>query len=193
MPDWLVVGLGNPGARHRATRHNVGFRILEALADRHGAAWRSDRGLDARIAHVELDGHACALIQPQTFMNRSGRCVEAALERWRGIDPEQRLLIVYDDVDLPPGRIRLRPAGSAGGHRGIGDVLEALEREDVPRLRFGVGRPGTSQEVPEWVLRPFSPEEERALPTAIARAADAIEAVAREGLRTAMGQFNAST
>lgn len=192
-PAWLVVGLGNPGPRYAATRHNVGFRILEALAARTGDDWGSDRALEARVARVELAGQSCALLAPQTFMNRSGRCVEAALERWPAIDPEQRLLVVYDDVDLPTGRIRLRPAGGAGGHRGIGDVLDVLGRQTVPRLRFGVGRPAWSSEVPDWVLEPFSPEEEQALPEAIERAADAIEAVVRDGLRPAMGQFNAAS
>lgn len=192
-PEWLLVGLGNPGPRYATTRHNVGFRILEQLAARAGGAWRNDRALEARTAPVELAGRRCLLVEPQTFMNRSGRSVEAALERWPELDPTQRVLVVYDDVDLPTGRIRLRPSGGAGGHRGIGDILEVLGRTDVPRLRFGVGRPAWSSQVPDWVLEPFSDEEERTLPEAIARAVEALEAVVREGLRPAMGQFNAAS
>ncbi len=191
-PTRLVVGLGNPGPKFAATRHNVGSRIIERLADRHACAWRLDRDLDARIAHAEIAGQACALLLPQTFMNRSGASIAAAVERWPTLEAETDLLVVYDDMDLPTGRIRLRPSGGAGGHRGIGDILLELDSKQGPRLRFGVGHPGSSDQVLDWVLQPFSPEEESTLlVAAVDRAADAIEATLGQGIKVAMGQFNA--
>ena len=190
-PDRLIVGLGNPGAKYAATRHNAGFRVLECLARRHGADFREEPGLDARVAPVELAGTACLLVEPQTFMNRSGTTVLAAMGRWPSIDPPRDLLVVYDDMDLPLGRIRLRPAGGGGGHNGIGDVLEAVGHSEVQRLRFGIGHPGQADAVLDWVLQPFTPEEVGPLEAAVERAADAVEAVVAEGLTAAMGRFNA--
>ena len=193
-PDWLVFGLGNPGAKYAATRHNIGFRVLECLALRHGGAWRDEPGLKARTARIESAGVAIELIAPQTFMNRSGESVEAALERWPGIDPERNLLVVYDDLDLPTGRIRLRPRGGGGGHNGIGDILDVLDTKAVARLRFGVSRPenGTVPII-DWVLGPFTGHEEaEVLPATLERAADAVEAACHDGVEAAMGHFNAA-
>lgn len=197
-PTRLIVGLGNPGSKYTATRHNVGFRIVEMLADRHRdglrgrrGEWRNDRALDAKISFVELDREVCLLVEPQTFMNRSGKALLAVFERWPELDPKTDLLIVYDDLDLPTGRIRLRPSGGGGGHRGIGDILLELDTKEIPRLRFGVGHPGDAGEVIDWVLEPFTAEEEATvLPVSLSRAVDAIEMVIREGVTPAMGQFN---
>jgi PTH1 family peptidyl-tRNA hydrolase len=151
-----------------------------------------DPELQAQVSEIEIDGQVVLLVQPQTFMNRSGESVELALERWPELVPESDLLVVYDDMDLPTGRIRLRPTGGAGGHRGIGDILDRLDTKAVPRLRFGIGHPGRAEAVLDWVLQPFSEEEERRdLPEALARAADAVEAVVTEGVARAMGRFNA--
>jgi len=193
-PERLVVGLGNPGPRHAATRHNAGFRVLERLAERHDVGWRLEAGLDAELGVLAIAGIRCALLRPQTFMNRSGASVAAALSRWPGLDPARDLLVVYDDLDLPPGRLRLRPSGSAGGQRGMADVLDRLGSRDVPRLRFGIGRPGPEAGVPvlDWVLGPFASElEPRALSAVLDRAAQAIEVVVGEGMREAMERFNA--
>jgi PTH1 family peptidyl-tRNA hydrolase len=191
-PTRLIAGLGNPGPKYAATRHNVGFRVVEILADRFGGEWRADPLLDARVARVEIEGECCLLVQPQTFMNRSGATLLSALERWPELDPTADLLIVYDDLDLATGRIRLRPSGGSGGHRGIGDILTELDTQEIPRLRFGVGHPGSSSEVLDWVLEGFSPEEESTiLPEALTRAAYAVEITIREGFTPAMGQFNA--
>jgi len=194
-PTRIIVGLGNPGSKFAATRHNVGFRIVEMLAERHRDGdhgnWRNDRALGAKISFVEIEGERCVLVEPQTFMNRSGTALFAVLARWPEIDPKTDLLIVYDDLDLPTGRIRLRPSGGGGGHRGIGDILVELDTKEIPRLRFGVGHPGSAGEVIDWVLEPFSAEEEsKILPDAVARAADAVEMTIREGVTPAMGQFN---
>jgi PTH1 family peptidyl-tRNA hydrolase len=199
-PTRLIVGLGNPGPKYAATRHNVGFRIVELLADRHREGlrggrveWRNDRALEAKISFVELDREICLLVEPQTFMNRSGKTLLAVFERWPELDPKADLLIVYDDLDLPTGRIRLRPSGGSGGHRGIGDILLELDTKEIPRLRFGVAHPGDAGEVTDWVLEPFSAEEEATvLPASLSRAVDAIEMVIREGVTPAMGQFNSN-
>lgn len=191
-PTRIIAGLGNPGPTYVESRHNVGFRILDLLGARHAAVWREDRSLQARVADVEIAGVACLLVQPQTFMNHSGNALRSVTRKWSAIDPRSALLIVYDDMDLPTGRIRLRPGGGAGGHRGIGDVIDELGTKEVPRLRFGVGHPGSARDVLDWVLAPFSKQEESLLlPEAFSRAADAIETVIREGVVAAMGQFNA--
>jgi PTH1 family peptidyl-tRNA hydrolase len=189
-PTRLVVGLGNPGTRYAATRHNVGFRIVEGLAARLGGDWRPDRGLESRVASVRIGDERVLLVEPQTFMNRSGEALEAALERWPALSPEA-LLVVYDDMDLPTGRIRLRPSGGAGGHRGMGDILDRLDTRGVPRLRFGIGHPGDASGVLDWVLEPFSDEQVRVLHEAVERAGSAIEMAIREGIPSAMGRFNA--
>jgi len=193
-PARLVVGLGNPGPQYADTRHNAGFLVVERLADRQGAAWSEDAELEARVAQIELGGEACLLLQPQTFMNASGRSVEIALERWPELDPASDLLIVYDELDLPPGRIRLRPSGGGGGHNGIGDVLTVLATKAVPRLRFGVGRPVESgRAVIDYVLAPFGEDElGDVIEPAIERAADAVEMACTDGVTSAMGRFNAS-
>ncbi|MHA7838113.1 MAG: aminoacyl-tRNA hydrolase [bacterium] len=197
-PSRLVVGLGNPGDRYARTRHNIGFRVLEALAADAAApvsGWRLDRDLQARVLRVEIDGEPILLAKPETFMNRSGETVIRALERWSDLSPETDLVIVHDDLDLPVGRIRLRPTGGSGGHRGMTDILDRLGTRQIPRLRFGIGHPRGAADVGvvEWVLEPFSEDEEREiLPAALARAAEALEAVVREGVPAAMGRFNAS-
>jgi PTH1 family peptidyl-tRNA hydrolase len=188
-----VVGLGNPGARYAATRHNVGFRVVERLAARHGTVFEASQALAGRVARLVVGGLDCALLEPETFMNRSGESVAAALARWPELAPERDLLVVYDDLDLPLGRLRLRPGGSAGGHRGIADIARALATNTLPRLRFGIGHPGSAAAVADWVLEPFLAEEEaERLPAAIDRAAEAVVCVLTDGLGTAMDRFNAA-
>jgi len=188
----LVVGLGNPGPEYEATRHNVGFRVVEGLGRRLGA--RFEPAFGGRLARVRPggpDGEPLALFLPERFMNRSGEPVARAL-RGLGIDdPAMRLLVVHDDLDLPPGRLRMRPGGGAGGHNGLGDVLAVLGRRDVPRLRVGVGRPPPGRSAVEHVLAPFDPAEAAALPGWIDAAADAAETFAREGVGPAMRRAHA--
>ena len=190
----LVVGLGNPGRRYAATRHNVGFRVVERWAARRGVAL-SERRFEGRFGRGELAGPPrvqVGVLEPETWMNRSGEAVAEAL-RWLPVDElPSDLLVVLDDVDLPLGRLRIRPSGSSGGHRGLADVIERLGREDFPRLRFGVGRPAEGWDTADWVLAPFSRDEERALGGAIEAAADAVDAVLTRGVRAAMDRFNAA-
>lgn len=189
----LLVGLGNPGPRYASTRHNVGFRIVEHFASTRGVALdevhfggRYGCGL-VRVANGSFE---VGILEPETFMNRSGGSVADA---WHGLgleDPAD-LLVVFDDVDLPFGRLRLRPSGSSGGHRGLEDIIACLERDDFPRLRFGVGRPGDEQtETRDHVLLSFDRAEERALGGHIARASDALGVALGEGIGRAMNEFN---
>jgi PTH1 family peptidyl-tRNA hydrolase len=186
----LIVGLGNPGKRYARTRHNVGVRVIEAVAARAGVTLGAGR-FSGRFGAGALAGEPVALLAPETFMNRSGEAVAAALAGLPALDPARDLLVVFDDADLPLGRLRLRASGSSGGHNGLSDVLEQLASEDVPRLRFGIGRPSEPQGTVDFVLERFAPAEEELLARAVPRAADAVESFVREGIAAAMNRFNA--
>lgn len=187
----LVVGLGNPGPRYARTRHNVGFRVVEALAER----LRVDLApsdLPGRFARAAWDDLEVGLLAPDTFMNASGEAVAGTVRRLGVGDPSRDLVVVFDDLDLPLGRLRLRARGSDGGHRGLRDVLDALETEAVPRLRFGIGRPPPGVDPVAHVLRPFDREEEAVLRRALPRALDAVTCFLEEGAAAAMNRFNAA-
>ncbi len=186
----LVVGLGNPGADYEHTRHNVGFQIVERVAARHRIALRHEKRVQALFGAGRVAGVEAALLEPQTYMNRSGRAVLAALDS-HPIDPRVDLLVVYDDLDLPFGRLRLRPAGSAGGHNGIGDIAEQLGHGEFGRLRFGIGRPPAGEDPIAYVLAPFTPDEAAQLPARLDAASDAIELALVEGVARAMNRVNA--
>lgn len=190
----LVVGLGNPGPRYAHTRHNVGFRVVERLAERRGVLLDEAR-FQGRFGSGWLPAAgdervAVGLLQPLTFMNCSGSAVAEALAALPVADPAEDLLVVIDDVDLPFGRLRLRPSGGAGGQRGLADVIAALGRQDFPRLRFGIGRPQGEQETADWVLSPFSRDELSQLAGRLEAAAEAVECALLEGVSAAMNRFN---
>lgn len=185
----LIVGLGNPGPRYQATRHNVGVRVLEALASRLGAGPAEAR-YRGTTAEAFVGETRVLLLAPETWMNHSGDAVAAALAAHPELDPGADLLIVFDDADLPLGRLRLRARGSSGGHNGLGDVLEQLAVDTVPRLRFGIGRSQQPSDTVDWVLTPFSGEEEATLERALPRAADAVLCFVEEGIAPAMNRFN---
>lgn len=186
-PPRLVAGLGNPGERYAGTRHNLGFRVVEELARRRGIA----------VAEVECNsrvgraGDGLLLVMPQTYMNRSGYALRCLAER-HGFEPSD-LLVVYDEVALPIGRLRMRPGGSPGGHRGLESVVENLRTDRIPRLRLGCGGedgPPAGEELVDYVLSPFRPEEREAADGMVARAADACEAWVARGIEAAMNEFN---
>jgi PTH1 family peptidyl-tRNA hydrolase len=189
----LVVGLGNPGPRYARTRHNVGFRLAERLRERWRLPEPGERhgGRFSRGRVASLGGLDVGVLEPETFMNESGAAVAAALAKLPVEDPARDLLVVLDDADLPFGRLRLRAEGGDGGHRGLADVLARLGRRDVPRLRFGIGRPALPMDTADFVLARFSPEEEQALAGHLDRAAEAVEAFLGEGAAAAMNRFNA--
>ncbi|MCI0545895.1 MAG: aminoacyl-tRNA hydrolase [Candidatus Rokubacteria bacterium] len=190
----LVVGLGNPGPRYAGTRHNVGFRVVERFA-RELRIPLEERRFGGRFgrASVGLGGGVrldVGVLEPESFMNRSGEVVREALRLLPVDEVPRDLLVVLDDVDLPFGRLRLRPTGGSGGHLGLTDVIACLGRDDFPRLRFGVGRPGIPIETSSWVLQRFSPEEEERLAPRIEAAAAAVEAALAEGVEAAMNHVN---
>jgi PTH1 family peptidyl-tRNA hydrolase len=184
--DLLVAGLGNPGREYADTRHNVGFMVADELARRHGGSWRAKFSGD--LAEMRLDGLRLALLKPQTYMNESGRSVGSAV-RFFKVDPET-LLVVHDEVDLEPGRLQVRLGGGFAGHNGLRSVAQLLGTGDFARLRFGVGRPerGDPRPVAAFVLSPFAADVD--VEGLVARAADAVETIAREGLEEAQNRFN---
>jgi len=183
----VVCGLGNPGDRYRLTRHNVGFRVIDLLADRWGVSAGKVRDGSARleVARDEPVGRVL-LVKPARYMNNSGAPLRAVL-RNTAADPETDLLVVADDVDLPLGRIRLRRSGSAGGHNGLRDIIDALGTDQFARLRVGIGRSG---ETVDHVLSTFAKAEDETAREAIATAADAVESWLAEGVETTMNLFN---
>lgn len=187
----IVLGLGNPGARYRSTRHNMGFRVADVLARRFGADLaRRDEVTDlARIAQVVIAGQTTLLAQPRTFMNRSGRAALALCGHFRSEAGD--LLVVHDDADLELGRVRIRTGGSAGGHNGIRSLISVLGTEEFPRVKLGVrgaGRDG--EDLAEYVLEEFDADEHATAEALALLGADAVETVIAEGIEAAMRRFN---
>lgn len=186
----LVVGLGNPGLNYVGTRHNIGFVVARALAERWTLELReSTHGGD--FATGKTHGVDVGVLLPTTFMNASGEAVLSVVNS-HAVAPATDLLVIYDDLDLPFGRLRLRAGGGCGGHRGMESLAAELGCEEFARLRFGIGRPQSGQDVVEYVLAPFAEEETRALQGHVERAGDAVEAMMFGDPARAMGQFNRS-
>lgn len=163
----LFVGLGNPGAEYAETRHNAGFWWLDALARQWGLSWQAERGFHGLVAKGSVRGHTVWLLQPQTYMNRSGLAV-AALARFYKIPP-QHLLVAHDELDLPPGEAKLKRGGGHAGHNGLRDIHAQLGSADYWRLRIGIGHPGHKAEVVNWVLKKPSPADRTAIDEALQR------------------------
>lgn len=185
-PEWLVVGLGNPGPEYRGTRHNVGFELIDRLGERHRI--KLDRSKhQARYGVGTLFDTAVVLVKPLTFMNLSGRAV-APLMREYGLTPE-KVLVVADDTDLAPGRLRLRAEGSAGGHNGHKSLIASLGTQSYPRLKIGIGRTAKDETI-DHVLGPFRPDERPDIEAALKRSETAIETLFHRGLEAAMQETN---
>lgn len=181
----LIVGLGNPGARYAASRHNMGFQVLDSLAARHGLE-REQKRFDAWLGSLRWPGEKVLLAKPQTYMNLSGRAVQQIVH-WHKLNLEE-IIVVYDDLDLPPGRVRLRARGSAGGHKGMLSIIECLGSQDFARVRIGIGRP--EHETIDWVLGGVSAEEQKIYNQSLDRAAEALECWVRKGIVAAMNEYN---
>jgi len=181
----LVVGLGNPGATYARSRHNVGFRCIDHLAAKHGISI-SRRQAHARVGLGRIDDSEVVLARPLTYMNLSGIAVGPLAKLYRVVLPD--LLVVYDDMDLPLGAIRLRERGSAGGHNGMRSIIATVGTQDFPRLRIGIGRP--TREGREHVLSNFTEDEEATFQQVLDRAAEAIQCWVTEGIVAAMNRFN---
>lgn len=183
----IIVGLGNPGREYSETRHNVGFMAVDLLAQRWKIDnWRSRH--EALVAEYRLGEETVLLVKPQTYMNLSGNAV-GALARWYKIDI-QDIIVIYDDMDLPAGKLRLRMKGSSGGHRGIESILLQLGKEEFPRVRIGIGRPPQGWQVVDYVLARFTAEESPLIEDALKKAADAAEGIVKLGLDKAMNRYN---
>ena len=185
----LIVGLGNPGAEYARTRHNAGFLLVELLAKRWRADWANERKFRSRVARTERDGRRVVLSEPQTFMNASGEAV-GALVKFYQLQPQSELVVVMDDADLPLGEIRLRPAGSSGGHHGLESIEQHLGSREYGRLRIGIGRKDGAREITGHVLGRLSAGEMTMMEKVLARAADQLECWLAHGLQKAMSQFN---
>jgi PTH1 family peptidyl-tRNA hydrolase len=183
----LIVGLGNPGRIYHRTRHNVGFMVADETARRMGAVFEHGRP-DALTARVGMGREAVRLAKPLTMMNLSGEAV-AGLAHFYRIDPSD-IFVVADDVNLPLGRLRLRPRGSAGGHNGFRSIIQHLGTQQFPRLRVGVGRGDLRRDLADHVLARFEPEEEAAATSAVVRAADAVGVFLSDGVEAAMNRYN---
>jgi PTH1 family peptidyl-tRNA hydrolase len=184
-----VVGLGNPGSEFEHTRHNVGADTVELLAGRNGASLRPERGTSARLAGVHPGGRSLVLAVPTTYMNESGVAVRALVRRCSVSEPGQ-LLIVHDELDLPPGTIRLKLGGGTAGHNGLRSIEAHLHRLDFARLRIGIGKPPGRTPGADYVLRRPPRAEGELLAVALERAADAIELVLSRGVEAAMNEVN---
>ena len=187
---WLIVGLGNPGKEYAHTRHNCGFRALDILADKLGC--RVDKGkFQGLYGQCDWEGRKLLLLKPQTYMNLSGRSV-LQLSAYFSIPP-QRIIVLFDDISLEPGRLRIRPDGSAGGHNGIKSIIAEVGSQAFPRVKIGVGaKPHPDADLADWVLSGFTAQEEKALSGALDRAADAALCIIDKGVAEASNRFNGS-
>ena len=186
--DWMIVGLGNPGSQYEKTRHNVGFRSIELLAGK--LRTKIDRlKFKALIRSVDYQGQKLLLVEPQTYMNLSGAAV-SALASYYKVKPE-RILVIFDDISLPVGKIRIRKDGSAGGHNGIKSIIQSLGTDQFPRVKVGVGaKPHPDYDLADWVLSKFSALEEKNLQPALENAAEAALMVIEQGTEKAASAFN---
>lgn len=188
--NWLIVGLGNPGREYEKTRHNCGFRALDILAEQLGV--KVDKlKFQGLYAQANPNGTRVFLLKPQTYMNLSGRSV-LQLSAYFNIPP-QRIIVLFDDISLEPGRLRIRANGSAGGHNGIKSIIQEIGSQEFPRVKIGVGaKPNPNYDLADWVLSPFTANEEKALTVSLKNAADAALAVIDHGVPEAANRFNGS-
>ena len=187
---WLIVGLGNPGKDYERTRHNCGFRAVDLLAGKLGC--KIDKGkFQGLYGQAMYNGRKLMLLKPQTYMNLSGRSV-LQLSAYFNIPP-QRIIVLFDDISLEPGRLRVRPDGSAGGHNGIKSIIQELGSQAFPRVKIGVGgKPDPNADLADWVLSGFTAKEEKALAVALENTADATLAIIEKGVPEAANRFNGS-
>jgi peptidyl-tRNA hydrolase, PTH1 family len=186
----LIVGLGNPEPKYDKTRHNIGFEAVDALGKSWQMSWQENRRFQGFFAEgVALGGKKLRLLKPLTYMNRSGESVRAVLD-WYKLPPES-VLAIYDDMDLPIGRLRLRLSGSAGGHNGMRSIISHLNSENFPRLRIGIGKSGEKKETISHVLGKFAPDEIPVIAKVLKLSQEAIEMSLKEGMEKAMSIYNA--
>mgnify|MGYP003391007265 CR=1 FL=1 len=188
--SWLIVGLGNPGKEYERTRHNAGFRAIDILAE--NLRCKIDKAkFQGLYGQVDYQGEKLYLLKPLTYMNLSGRSV-LQLSAYFNIPP-QRIIVLFDDISLEPGRLRIRPDGSAGGHNGIKSIIQELGSQDFPRVKIGVGaKPHPEYDLADWVLSTFSAQEEKALTVSLKNAAEAALCIIDKGVPDASNRYNGS-
>ena len=186
--DWLIVGLGNPGQKYEHTRHNMGFLTVDLLAEKAGVKLDKVK-FKAAYNILNFAGCKCLVMKPQTYMNLSGEAVREAAQFYK--IPADRVLVIYDDISLPVGKLRVRPNGSAGGHNGIKNIIAHLGTQEVPRVKIGVGAPaGGGDEMVNFVLGAPSQAERKVLAESFERAIGAAECIIQKGCQQAMNGFN---
>ena len=185
---WLIVGLGNPGEKYENTRHNVGFQVIDELAERQGKPVQRLK-FKALTGLLTISGEKALVMKPVTYMNLSGEAVRPASDFYKL--PPERILVISDDVALAAGRLRIRAKGSAGGHNGLKSIIQHLGTDQFPRIRVGVGeKPHPDYDLADWVLGRPQGEDKKAIDGAVKRAADAVECILSQGLERGMGKFN---
>ena len=185
--DWLIVGLGNPGQKYEHTRHNMGFLTVDLLAEQLNVKLNKVKFKSAYNI-VRFGGQKCLVMKPQTYMNLSGEAVHEAVQFYK--IPADHVLVIYDDVSLPVGKLRVRPTGSAGGHNGIKNIIAHLGTQDFPRIKIGVGAPGAEGDMIDWVIGAPSQTERKILLDSFERAIQAAECIIEHGCQKAMNDFN---
>ena len=185
--DWLVVGLGNPGQKYQNTRHNMGFLTVDLLAEQKGVKLNKVKFKSAYNV-LSFAGAKCLVMKPQTYMNLSGEAVREAAQFYK--IPVDHVLVIYDDISLPVGKIRVRPTGSAGGHNGIKNIIAHLGTQDFPRITIGTGAPGEGGDMIDWVIGVPSQKEREVLLESFRRAIDAAACIIENGCQRAMNDFN---
>lgn len=184
---FVIVGLGNPGHEYEDTRHNVGFRVIDMLAERAGARL-SDKKFKARVGRARLCGEDCLLMKPETFMNLSGEAVGPAMGFFKV--PTTQVIVVHDELDVPLGRLKMKKGGGHGGHNGLRSLKKHLPDDGFVRLRVGIGRPPPQWESADYVLSKFNRDERASIDSVLDEAADAVQAILTDGVAKAMGRFN---
>ena len=185
--DWLIVGLGNPGQKYEHTRHNMGFLTVELLAEKTGVKLNKVK-FKAAYNIMNFAGCKCLVMKPQTYMNLSGEAVREAVQFYK--IPADHVLVIYDDISLPVGKLRVRPTGSAGGHNGIKNIIAHLGTQDFPRVKIGVGAPGADGDMVDWVIGAPSQAERKVLMESFEKAIQAAECIIEQGCQQAMNKFN---
>ena len=186
--DWLIVGLGNPGLQYEKTRHNAGFMVIDALAEKYGAGFPK-RKYDALIGECKIGDNRIMLVKPQTFMNLSGKAVTAICSFYK--IPYDKVIVMFDDVSLDVGKIRVRRKGSDGGHKGIKDIIQLSGTSDIPRIKIGVGKkPNAEYDLKDWVLGKFSKEDLDTFQKATESGVKAAEEIVKRGIDSAINRYN---
>ena len=185
---WIIAGLGNPGGKYDKTRHNVGFDVIDAIADKYGIALKK-KMFRAHLGSGNIDGHKVILVKPQTFMNSSGEAL-APICGYYKVEPNERLIVIYDDISLEPGNLRIRAKGSAGGHNGMKSIISCLDTEGFARIKVGVGAKPEGWDLADHVLSRFSTDDRKLVEEAIANATEAAELMLDGRLEEAMNRYN---